>query len=62
MILSKLEIGLLTVFWNNILQQVNIANVTIQNHRLDVNTAVALVKSLKSSLRQIGMHLNLINK
>lgn len=45
--MSKLETGLFAVFWDDILQQVDKTNVTLQNPRLDVNTAVASVKSLK---------------
>jgi hypothetical protein len=36
----KMQTGLYAVFWNDILGQVNKTSETLQNPRLDVNTAV----------------------
>jgi len=44
----KLETGIYAVFWNDILGRVNATNNTLQDPKLDLNTAVALLKSLKS--------------
>lgn len=44
----KIQTGLYAVFWNDILGQVNKTSETLQNPRLDVNTAVLALKSLRS--------------
>lgn len=46
--MSKMETGLYTVFWDDILGQVNKTSETLQNPRLDVNTAASALTSLTS--------------
>ncbi|XP_025410807.1 uncharacterized protein LOC112683847 isoform X1 [Sipha flava] len=46
--MSKIQTGLYAVFWNDILGQVNKISEILQNPRLDVNTAVLALKSLRS--------------
>ena len=46
--MCKLETGIYTVFWNDTLGRVNATSYTLQDPKLDLNTAVALLKSLKS--------------
>lgn len=45
--LNQLETGIYTVFWNDILQRVDATNRTLQSSKLDLNTAVASLTSLK---------------
>lgn len=49
--MSKLETGLYTVFWEDILGQVNKTSEILQNPRLDVNTAASALASLTSFIR-----------
>ena len=44
----KLETGFYTSFWDNTLEQVNKTNVTLQNPRLNVNTAIAVLTPSKT--------------
>ena len=46
--LNQLETGIYTVFWNDILQRVNATNQGLQCAKLDLNTAVASLSSLKT--------------
>ncbi|XP_025207089.1 uncharacterized protein LOC112602935 [Melanaphis sacchari] len=46
--IKNIQTGLYAVFWNDILGQVNKTSETLQNPRLDVNTAVLALKSLRS--------------
>lgn len=43
-----LEIGIYTVFWNNILEKVESTNKLLKDSILDLNTAVSAIKSFKS--------------
>jgi hAT family C-terminal dimerisation region len=45
--MSKKDTGLFTLFWNDILGQLNKTSETLQNPRLDVNTAASALVSLK---------------
>ena len=45
--MSTLEVGLYAAFWNDILERVNATSKTLQNPKLDINTAIACLKSLK---------------
>jgi hypothetical protein len=46
--LCTLEIGIYTVFWNNILERVDSTNKLLQDPTLDLNTAVSAIRSLKN--------------
>jgi len=46
--LSLLETGLYAIFWNDLLQRVNASSQLLQNAGLDLITAVATIKSLKT--------------
>lgn len=46
--MKKMETRLYIVFWNDILGQVSKTSETLQNPRLDINTAASLLSSLKS--------------
>jgi len=46
--LSLLETGLYAIFWNDLLQRVNASSHLLQNANLDLITAVATIKSLKT--------------
>jgi len=48
--MSTLELGLFTAFWNDILERLNATSRTLQGPKLDVNVAVALLKSLQQSV------------
>ena len=45
--LNELETGIYTVFWNDILQRVDATNRSLQSTKLDLNTSVASLTSLK---------------
>ena len=45
--MSTLELGLFAAFWNDILERFNATSRTLQDPKLDVNVAVALLKSLQ---------------
>jgi hypothetical protein len=45
--IGSLFAGIYTVFWNEILQRVNATNHSLQDAKLDVNTAIASLTSLK---------------
>ena len=45
--ICKLETGIYAVFWHGILGRVNATNHTLQDPKLDLNAAVAVLKSLK---------------
>lgn len=45
--MSKKDTGLFTVFWNDILGQLNKTRETLQNLRLDINIATLALVSLK---------------
>lgn len=49
--MRKLETGLYASFWDSILEQVNKSNLTVQNPRIDLNTAVAVLMSLKTFIQ-----------
>lgn len=49
--MKKLETGLYASFWDNILEQANKSNLTLQNPRIDLNTAVAVLMSLKTFIQ-----------
>ncbi|XP_068243599.1 uncharacterized protein [Palaemon carinicauda] len=44
---NQLETGIYTTLWNDILQRTDATNKTLQNAKLDLNTAVASLTSLK---------------
>nr|XP_047141248.1 uncharacterized protein LOC124816200 [Hydra vulgaris] len=46
--LCTLETGIYTVFWNNILERVDKTNKLLQDAKLDLNTAISAIKSLKN--------------
>lgn len=46
--MCMLETGIYTVFWNHILERFNCTSKLLQDSQLDLNSAVAAVKSLKS--------------
>lgn len=46
--MNKLETGFYTIFWNDILQRTDATNKSLQHAKLDLNTAVASLTSLKS--------------
>ena len=46
--MSLLETGIYAFFWNDILDRVNASNKILQNPTLDLNTAVATVKSFRT--------------
>ena len=46
--MCQLEIDTYAVFWNDIFDRVNASSQTLQNSKLDLNTAVAVLTSLKS--------------
>ena len=50
--MCQLEIGSYAVFWNDILDRVNAASQTLQNPKLDLNTAVDVLTSLKSFVKK----------
>jgi len=43
----QLETGIYTVFWNDMLQRFNATSKILQNPKLDLNSAVAAIKSLQ---------------
>ena len=45
--MSTLELGLFVAFWNDILERFHAFSRTLQDPKLDVNVAVALLKSLQ---------------
>ena len=45
--LNQLETGIYTVFWNDILQLVDATNRSLHSTKLDLNTAVTSLTSLK---------------
>jgi len=47
-LLNQLETGIYTVFWNDILQRVDAMNRSLQSTKLDLNTAIASLISLKN--------------
>ena len=46
--MRQLEMGIYTVFWNDILERVNATSKILQDPQLDLNSAVAAVKSLRT--------------
>ena len=46
--MCQLEMGIYTVFWNDILERANATSKIIQDPNLDLNSAVAAVKALKT--------------
>ena len=46
--MCQLEMGIYTVFWNDILERVNATSKILQDPQLDLNSAVAAVKSLRT--------------
>ena len=46
-IMSRLETGIYIVFWNTILQRVNATSLKLQSCNADLNTSIALLKSLR---------------
>lgn len=49
--MAKLETGIYALFWNDILAQVNRTSETLQNPRLDLNTATSMISSLKDFIQ-----------
>lgn len=49
--MNNLETGLYAVFWDDILGQVNKTSESLQNPRIDVNSAASLLKSLRSLIQ-----------
>jgi len=45
--MSALEVGLYCVFWNDILERFNATSRTMQDPKLDINAAIALLKLLQ---------------
>jgi len=45
--MSTLEVGLYAVFWNDVLGRFNATSKTLQDPKLDINAAIALLKSLQ---------------
>lgn len=45
--MSTLEISIFAVLWNEILERVNETNINLQNPRIDFNTSIGLMQSLK---------------
>ena len=45
--MSTLEVGLYSVFWNDILERFNATSKTLQDPKLDINTAITLLESLQ---------------
>ena len=50
--MCKLETGIYAVFWRDILDRVNATSHMLQDPKLDLNTAVAMLKSLKCFVRE----------
>ncbi|PIK45327.1 hypothetical protein BSL78_17828 [Apostichopus japonicus] len=50
--MCKLETGVYAVFWHDILDRVNATSHSLQDPKLDLNTAVAMLKSLKCFVRE----------
>jgi hypothetical protein len=50
--MCKLETGIYAVFWHDILNRVNGTSHMLQDPKLDLNTAVAAIKSLKKFVEQ----------
>lgn len=48
--MNQLETGIFTAFWNDILQRVDATNRSLQNPKLDLNAAVALLTGLKDCI------------
>lgn len=46
--MCMLEIGIYTVFWNDILERTHATSCLLQDAKLDINTATAAVKSLRA--------------
>ncbi|KAJ8868194.1 hypothetical protein PR048_032003 [Dryococelus australis] len=49
--MSMMEMGLCTLFWDDILGQVNETSENLQNHRVDMNTGTLALASLTSFIR-----------
>ena len=50
--MCKLETGIYAVFWRDILDRVNATSHMLQDPKLDLNSAVAMLKSLKCFVRE----------
>ena len=50
--MCQLETGIYAVFWDEILNRANATSHVLQDPKLDLNTAVAAIKSLKSFVEQ----------
>ena len=50
-----LETGIYSVFWNDILERVNATSRKLQDPKLDLNAAVAMVVSLKTFVEAKGV-------
>jgi len=46
--MCSLETSILAMMWNDILQRVQESNINLQNPRIDINTSIALLKSLQA--------------
>lgn len=50
--MSLLETGLHATFWENVLAQVNKANIAIQNPMIDLHTPVTVLTTLKTFIEE----------
>lgn len=52
-IIIKLETNIYIVFWNDILKRINLTSLKLQSCNSDLNTSIALLKSLKSFIESL---------
>ena len=50
--MCQLEMGIYTVFWNEVLDRANATSQKLQDPKIDLNTAVAALESLKSFINE----------
>lgn len=63
--LTRLETGIYIAFWNDLLKRVNIVSKKLQSCDIDLNTSIALLKSLEhffKSLREMFDHYETLGK
>lgn len=55
------EIGIYTVFWNDVLEKVDSTNKLLQNLALDLNTAISAIKTKRDNFdhyEKQGVHIS----
>ena len=50
--MCNLETGITTIFWNDILSNLNKSSSTVQSSKINVNTAAACVKSFREFISE----------